>query len=36
MMPVALAAEELDDATLHALAESKMDSRHAPLNDLMD
>ncbi|MGE4483235.1 hypothetical protein [Acidocella sp.] len=36
MMPVALAAEELDDATLHALAESKMDERHAPLNDLMD
>ena len=36
MMPVALAAEELDDATLHALAESKMDARHAPLNDLMD
>lgn len=36
MMPVALAAEELDDATLHALAESKMDKRHVPLNDLMD
>lgn len=36
MMPVALAAEELDDDTLRALSETKMDKRHAALNALMD
>jgi hypothetical protein len=36
MMPVALAAEELDDTTLQALSKSKMDKRHAGLNHLMD
>ena len=36
MMPVALAAEELDDDTLRALSETKMDKRHASLNALMD
>ena len=36
MMPVALAAEELDDDTLQALSKSKMDPRHAALDRLMD
>jgi hypothetical protein len=36
MMPVALAASELDSGTLHALAQAKMDARHAALDDLMD
>lgn len=36
MMPVALSAAELDDETLRALSESKMDERHGPLNTLMD
>ncbi|MEX6725618.1 hypothetical protein [Parapedomonas caeni] len=36
MMPVALAAEELDDDTLRALSETKMDKRHAALDALMD
>lgn len=35
-MPVAVAAEELDGATLRALAKAKMDKRHAVLDDLMD
>lgn len=36
MMPVAAAAEELDDDMLRALSETKMDKRHAALNALMD
>lgn len=36
MMPVALAVEELDQATLHALAETAMDERHAGLDAMMD
>lgn len=32
----ALAVEELDDATLQALAQSRMDTRHAELNALLD
>ncbi len=36
MMSVAVAAEELDDETLRALSEIKMDKRHAVLNTLMD
>lgn len=36
MMPVAVAAEELDDDTLRALSEAAMDKRHAGLNALMD
>lgn len=36
LMPVAVAAEELDDDTLRALAETKMDKRHTALNALMD
>ena len=35
MMPVALAAEELEDDTLGTLAETKMDKRHAALNASM-
>jgi hypothetical protein len=31
-----LAVEELDDATLAALAESRMDPRHAHLDELLD
>ena len=34
--PTALAVEELDGATLKALAASRMDSRHDHLNALMD
>lgn len=34
--PVALAVEELDAATLRALAASRMDARHADLDALMD
>ncbi len=36
MMPVALAAEELDAETLEALGESRMDKRHEALDALMD
>ena len=36
MMPVAVAAEELDDTTLTALSKSKMDKRHASLDRMMD
>lgn len=36
MMPVAVAAEELDDVTLRALSQAKMDKRHDALNALMD
>ncbi len=36
MLPVALAAEDLDEATLRALSEARMDKRHAALDDLMD
>jgi len=36
MMPVALAVEELDDDTIQALSEARMDKRHAALNALMD
>ncbi len=32
----ALAVEELDAATLHALADSRMDPRHNPLDALLD
>jgi PHD/YefM family antitoxin component YafN of YafNO toxin-antitoxin module len=32
----ALAVEELDDATLTALAEARMDARHAHLDKLLD
>ena len=34
--PIALAVEELDAATLKALAESRMDQRHDPLDALLD
>jgi PHD/YefM family antitoxin component YafN of YafNO toxin-antitoxin module len=34
--PTALAVEELDAATLRALAASRMDPRHGPLDALMD
>lgn len=34
--PTALAVEELDAATLKALAVSRMDSRHDPLDALLD
>jgi len=34
--PTALAVEELDSATLRALAASHMDRRHDPLDHLMD
>lgn len=34
--PIALAVEELDDATLRALAASRMDGCHDPLDALMD
>ena len=34
--PTALVTEELDGATLKALAASRMDSRHDHLNALMD
>jgi hypothetical protein len=34
--PTALAVEELDSATLQALAASRMDQRHGQLNLLMD
>lgn len=36
MMPVALSAGELDDATVAALSKATMDKRHAALNRLMD
>lgn len=36
MMPAALAVEELDQVTLHALTETAMDERHAGLDALMD
>ena len=36
MMPVAVAAGELDEHTLRALSETRMDKRHASLNALMD
>ena len=36
MMPVALAASELDDDTVRAISKSRMDRRHAALNHLMD
>lgn len=36
MMPLAVAAEDLDEATLKALSKSKMDKRHAALDRLMD
>lgn len=36
MVPVALAVEELDQATLQALADTTMDQRHAGLDALMD
>lgn len=35
-VPVALAVEELDAATLRALAASRMDARHDHLDSLMD
>lgn len=34
--PIALAVEELDAATLKALAASRMDARHDELDELMD
>lgn len=34
--PTALAVEELDAATLQALAASRMDPRHDPLDALLD
>ena len=34
--PIALAVEELDAATLKALADSRMDPRHDPLDALLD
>jgi hypothetical protein len=36
MMPVALAAGEIDDDTVKALSRAKMDKRHAALDLLMD
>lgn len=36
MMPVVVAAEDLDTETLRALDETRMDKRHDALNDLMD
>lgn len=36
LKPTALAVEELDAATLKALAESRMDPRHDPLDALLD
>jgi hypothetical protein len=36
MMSIAVAAEELDAATLQALEDTKMDKQHDALNDLMD
>lgn len=36
MLPLAVAAEELDSETLRALDETRMDRRHDALNDLMD
>lgn len=36
MMPVAMAAEELDADTLRALSKAKMDKRHAALDTLLE
>ncbi|WP_282759352.1 hypothetical protein [Komagataeibacter saccharivorans] len=36
MMPVALAVEELDADTVHALSSTEMNKRHDALNALMD
>lgn len=36
MMPVAVAAGELDDATVEALSLAEMNKRHAHLDRLMD
>ena len=36
MMPVVVAAEDLDTETLRALDETRMDERHDALNELMD
>ena len=36
LLPRAFAVEELSEATVRALAASKMDARHAPLDSLLD
>jgi len=35
-VPTAYAVEELEPATVDAISKSKMDSRHEPLNKLLD